>query len=91
MVHSLAPRIRPTRGFFVGRRAPDYGVGLAGRSGLINYANVSPLLGMVVSSGLATMRELQFVYGLEDCYTLAEIVLVDAHNRIAAGRRNEHH
>ena len=39
---------------------------------------------MVVSSGLATLHELQTVYGVEDCYNLAEIVSVDTHNRAKA-------
>ena len=53
----------------------------AGSGGLIGYANVPPLIGMVVSSKLATLNELQSVYGVLDLYNLAEIVTVDAHNR----------
>ena len=45
---------------------------------------------MVVSSGLATLHELQTVYGVEDCYNLAEIVSVDNHNRAQAHGRNNH-
>ena len=48
--------------------------------GLIGYANVPPLIGMVVSSRLATLRELQTDYGVLDVYNLAEIISVDAHN-----------
>lgn len=36
---------------------------------------------MIVSDGRATLHELQSVYGLEDMYTLAELILVNAHNR----------
>lgn len=35
---------------------------------------------MIVSAKLATLVELQTIYGVEDCYNLAEIVLVDVHN-----------
>ncbi len=55
----------------------------ADNGGLIGYANVPPLVGMVVSSQLATLRELQSDYGVMDLYNLAEIVTVDAHNRRA--------
>jgi hypothetical protein len=43
---------------------------------------------MVVSAGVSTLKDMQSVYGLEDCYTLAEIVLVDSHNRALANRPN---
>jgi hypothetical protein len=39
-----------------------------------------PIAGMIVSSRVATLRELQTVYGLEDLYNLAEVVVVDRHN-----------
>jgi hypothetical protein len=38
-------------------------------------------IGAVVSSGLATLHELDTVYGLEDLYNLLEIAMVDAYNR----------
>jgi hypothetical protein len=39
---------------------------------------------MIVSADKATLRELQTDYGLEDAYDLAEIILVDSHNRATA-------
>jgi hypothetical protein len=36
---------------------------------------------MAVSSGLATLHELQTVYGVADLFDLIEIINVDAHNR----------
>ena len=69
-------------GFFTGRRFPDYGLSVfADSGGLIGYANVPPIIGMVVSSRMATLHELQTVYGPLDCYNMAEIITVDAHNR----------
>jgi hypothetical protein len=56
---------------------------LAGNVGLIGYANLPPLVGMVVSSRHATLHELQTVYGVQDVYNLAEMIIVDAHNKRA--------
>lgn len=42
--------------------------------------NMPPIAGMIVSSCIATLHELQTVYGLEDLYNLAEVVIVDRHN-----------
>ncbi|HQT79431.1 MAG TPA: hypothetical protein PLD10_20500 [Rhodopila sp.] len=39
------------------------------------------IIGGVVSSRLATLAELDTVYGLEDLYDLAEIALIDALNQ----------
>lgn len=44
------------------------------------------MIGMIVSSGHATLHELQTVYGVEDCYNLAEIIAVDSHNRNAVAK-----
>jgi hypothetical protein len=42
----------------------------------------------VVSSRLATMHELQTIYGLEDLANFLEILAVDAHNqRLAFDRK----
>lgn len=41
----------------------------------------------VVSSGLATLHELDTVYGLEDLWHLIEINTVDAHNRNVMSRK----
>lgn len=51
-----------------------------GRGGLIDYVNIPRMLGMIVSSRLATMHELKTVYGLEAAYDLSEIVSVDRYN-----------
>lgn len=36
---------------------------------------------MIVSDGKATLHELQSVYGVGDCFNLAEVISVDNHNR----------
>lgn len=35
---------------------------------------------MIVSKGMASLYELQSVYGAEDLYSLIEILVVDKHN-----------
>ncbi|MDE1007003.1 MAG: transcription elongation factor GreA [Paraburkholderia fungorum] len=37
-------------------------------------------IGAVVSRRLATLHELQTVYGAEDLYNLLEVIAVDSHN-----------
>jgi len=53
---------------------------MAPRGGLIDYVNMPAIIGMIVSADKATLFELQHVYGLEDAYNIAEIILVDSHN-----------
>lgn len=47
---------------------------------MIQAANVPRTIAAVVSSGRATLHELDTVYGVEGLYDLLEIVAVDAHN-----------
>jgi 4-diphosphocytidyl-2C-methyl-D-erythritol kinase len=41
---------------------------------------VPATIGTVVSKGLATLHELDTVYGTQDLYDMLEIIAVDAHN-----------
>jgi hypothetical protein len=41
----------------------------------------------VISSGKATLHELDTVYGLEDLYEMIEIITVDAHNQRVLSKR----
>ena len=43
--------------------------------------NVPRTVGAVVSAGLATLHELQTVYGTRDLYDLLEVVAVDRFNQ----------
>jgi hypothetical protein len=46
-------------------------------------------IGRVVSSGRATLHELQTVYGQQDLHDLLETIIVDSYNeRVASERRN---
>ncbi len=61
--------------------------------GLIQYQNVAPLIGGLVSGGMASLWELQSVYGILDAYNLLEIMTVDDHNerKARAAVKNGHH
>lgn len=57
----------------------------------MNYANVPRVIGTLISARVATLRELQTVYSVEDAYNMLEIINVDHHNeRVIRGRHNRH-
>jgi hypothetical protein len=43
----------------------------------------------VISRRLATLLELQTVYGLKDLYDMVEIIVVDSHNERVAARPDD--
>lgn len=47
------------------------------------------MIGAVISGRLATLIELQTVYGLEDLYNLAEVLIIDVYNRRLARTAQE--
>jgi hypothetical protein len=53
------------------------------------YTNVAPIIGALVSSKMATLAELQTVYGCEDAYDLLEILSVDNFNKSLINKRNQ--
>ncbi len=44
------------------------------------------VVAIVVSSKLATLHELDTVYGVLDLYNLLEVVMIDSHNRQVASK-----
>nr|WP_149572874.1 transglycosylase [Serratia liquefaciens] len=48
--------------------------------GLAEYKNLPKTIGAVVSSGKASLHELDTVYGLEDLWRLLEVITVDNYN-----------
>lgn len=50
---------------------------------------MSQRLAIVLSSGLATLRELQTVYGYEDMLNLCEIAIVNGYNEWCAVKSAE--
>ncbi|MDE9483255.1 transcription elongation factor GreA [Xenorhabdus bovienii] len=47
---------------------------------MVEYTNVPRTIATVLSSGKASLAELDAVYGLEDMWTMLEIIQVDNHN-----------
>ena len=58
-------------------------------SDFLEYSNVPPIIGAVVSSGKATLCELQTLYSVQDAHDMLEVISVDAHNRRVANRRSD--
>jgi hypothetical protein len=52
----------------------------------VEVLNIPRTIAVVVSARLATLNELQTIYGLEDMYSLLEINAVDAHNEHIANK-----
>ncbi len=52
--------------------------------GYADYANVSGLVGVILTRRLATLHELDTVYSYEDALNLAEIITVRNYNEWAA-------
>ena len=50
----------------------------------VSYSNVDGFIGAILSSGQATLRELQEYYTLEEAFDLWEIVAVNRYNEIQA-------
>lgn len=48
---------------------------------------MSPLIGLVISKGMATPREIQEFYGMEDILDMVEIITVDAYNQHQAQKK----
>nr|WP_071933912.1 transcription elongation factor GreA [Xenorhabdus hominickii] len=47
---------------------------------MIEYTNVPKTVAAVIAAGKATLAELDTVYGVEDMWTMLEIIQVDNHN-----------
>jgi hypothetical protein len=46
----------------------------------MNYKNIEPILGLIISKKLATLKELEEYYSLEDVIDLLEIIEIDCYN-----------
>ena len=79
-----------SRGFFRSRCKLDIGKRYSGgeSSKFKEYKNIPPIIGVLVSRKLATLTELQTVYGVQDAYDLLEIVMIDDYNREVANEAN---
>jgi hypothetical protein len=59
------------------------------KASLVEYANVSNLVGVLVGEKLATLHQLQTVYSLEDAFNLLEILTVQNYNQWAVRDHEE--
>lgn len=73
-------------GFFAARRHLDLSSPDLSAPGLREYQNVPRTIGAVISLRMATLHELQTVYGVRDLYDMLEIAAVDGHNKRAIDR-----
>lgn len=74
------------RGFFASRQAIQLDtLGGSGKA-WAEYRNLTRIIGAATSSKLATLHELQTVYGLEDAYNLIEVMMVDNYNQALANK-----
>jgi len=56
---------------------------------MIAYTNTPGIIATLISSGKATLAELQTVYGPLDAYRMLEVHLIDQHNaRVIRGNSN---
>lgn len=73
-------------GFFADRHPLSLKQHSGSGAAFVEYANVSPVIGVLVSSRIATLHELKTVYGVRDAYDLLEVVTVDNYNNREAQR-----
>lgn len=58
-------------------------------TGVADYENVTPLIGRLVSGGMASLIELQTVYSLEDAMQLDEILKIKNYHEWLATRKQD--
>lgn len=56
---------------------------------MLGYANTPGIIATLVSARLATLAELQTVYGPQDAYQMLEIHLIDQHNTRALNANSD--
>jgi hypothetical protein len=56
---------------------------------LATCKNIPPSIAIVISAEMATLHELDTVYGVEDLYDMLEIITVDGENRRRMNKAQE--
>ena len=56
----------------------------SGEIAFLDYKNIDPFIGSLISSGKATLKELKESYSLEDAYILWEVITVTKYNEFLA-------
>lgn len=76
-----------THGFFESRRRPAIKHLHGGKvKAWAEYVNLSNVIGTLISKRLATLHELDTVYGVRDAYDLLEVSAVDGYNEALANQ-----
>jgi hypothetical protein len=70
-------------GFFIGRHPLDLRMKSGGRTPY-KYQNVPIIIGTLISNRIATLHELDTIYGVQDAYDMLEILIVDGYNNANA-------
>ena len=78
-----------TYGFFFKRKPVDFGIRGSSSTAkrIVEYQAAPQTISTVVSSKLATLHELDTVYGVEDMWILLEINAVDRHNAYTVNQK----
>jgi len=71
--------------FFKTRRVIDFGPNGDSHQ-YLKYKNVPQSIGIVISSRMANLHDLQSIYGMEDVYDMLEVLNVDSHNQEVANK-----
>ena len=77
-----------THGFFEGRRPLNLRrlPGGGPQKGFTEYLNLPAVIGTLLSKRMATLHELDTVYGVQDVYDMLEVITVDDYNNALANR-----
>jgi hypothetical protein len=75
-------------GFFEGRRPLNLRrfPGGGQQAGFAEYLNLPAVIGTILSKRMATLHELDTVYGVRDVYDMLEVITIDDYNRNLANR-----
>ena len=75
-------------GFFEGRRPLSLQrlPGGGQQKGFAEYLNLSAVVGTLLSKRMATLHELDTVYGVQDVYDMLEVITIDNYNQVLANR-----
>lgn len=77
-------------GFFEGRRPLNLRrlPGGGQQKGFAEYENVPAVIGTLLAKRMATLHELDTVYGTKDVYDMLEVITVDDYNNALANKQD---
>lgn len=80
-------------GFFEGRRPLNLRrlTGGGRQIALAEYLNLPAVTATLISKRIATLHELDTVYGVRDAYDMLEVVTIDDYNAALVNQNADHH